>query len=290
MDIIQVEIKRLSIRGHVFLQPLKQLVHAPKSLYIKGHIPANRPPIVAIVGTRKPTSYGTEVTFQLAYNLAKRGVVIVSGLAYGVDAIAHKAALEAGGTTIAVLANGLDTVYPVAHQGLARDILSSGGALVSEYPEGTGARQFQFLARNRIVSGLADAVIVTEAGERSGTLSTVNHALDQNKEVFAVPGNITSLLSIGPNRLIQQGAHPALKAEDILAVIAPHLLEPQTALALGTNPAEIKIIILIQQGVRDREALQQQSGLSASEFATTLTMLEINGTIRQVGGNQWGIR
>ena len=285
-----MEIKQVIIRGHNFFQPLKQLTHTPTTLYIKGQLPEGRPPVIAIVGTRKPTPYGKEVTFQLAYNLAKKGVIIVSGLAYGIDATAHKATLEAGGTTIAVLANGLDTVYPVAHQRLAREILNGGGALLSEYPSGTGARQFQFLARNRIVSGLADAVIVTEAGERSGTLSTVNHALDQNKEVFAVPGNITSLLSIGPNRLIQQGAHPVLKAEDILAVIAPHLLQPQTELALGANPAEIRIIELLQQGIRDAEELQRQSSLSASEFATTLTMLEINGDIRQLGGNQWGMK
>jgi len=285
-----MEIKRVNVRGHSFLQPLKELAHAPESLFLKGRLPMDRQPVVAIVGSRKPTSYGKEITFKLAYDLAKRGVIIVSGLAYGVDAVAHKGALEAGGTTIAVLANGLDTIYPVSHTKLASDILKNGGALLSEYPPETSARQFQFLARNRIVSGLADAVIVTEAGERSGTLSTVNHALDQNKEVFAVPGNITSLLSIGPNRLIQQGASPVLKADDVLEIIAPHLLDAQTTPALGSNPAEISIIQLLEEGKRDGDTLLKESGLNTSEFATALTMLEINGTIRSIGPNQWSVQ
>jgi DNA processing protein len=140
------------------------------------------------------------------------------------------------------------------------------------------------------VSGLADAVIVTEAAARSGTLSTVNHALDQNREVFAVPGNITSLLSVGPNRLIQQGAHPALSADDILEVIAPQLLEEQVSLALGATPEEIAILKLLQSGVRDGNELQRLSGVGASEFSQALSMLEIRGTIRGLGANQWAIR
>jgi DNA processing protein len=242
--------------------------------------------VVAIVGSRKPTSYGKEVTFNLAYSLAKRGVIIASGLAFGVDAIAHRGALEAGGTTIAILPGGLESIYPAAHQKLAEEIVEKGGALLSEYESGK-PQKYQFLARNRIISGLADAIVITEAGERSGTLSTTNHALDQNKEVFAVPGNITSLLSIGPNRLIQQGAHPVLGADDILEVIAPHLLQPQTSFPLGSNPAETKIIKLLQQGTRSNDELQQQSRLSTSEFASTLTMLEINKVIRSSGSNQW---
>lgn len=281
-----MEIKHLNIRGHQFLSPLKELAHAPESLYVKGHLPSERQPVVAIVGTRKPTPYGKEVTFDLAYKLAKRGVVIVSGLAYGVDATAHRGALEAGGTTIAILPSGLEQIYPAAHKRLAQEIIEKGGALISEYGSGS-PQKYQFLARNRIISGLSDAVIITEAGERSGTLSTTNHALDQNKEVFAVPGNITSMLSVGPNRLIRQGAQPLLSADDVLEVIAPHLLQPQTVLALDSNSSEAKIIELLQQGVRKADELQQKSELNTSEFASTLTMLEINGVIRSPGGNQW---
>ena len=270
-----------------FLQIISGIANVPKKVYYIGSLPQQRSAVVAIVGTRKPTTYGKEVTFKIAYDLAKKGVIIVSGLALGVDAIAHKAALEAGGTTIAVLANGLDSIYPATNQQLAAAILKSGGAIISEYPPGTPARDFQFLARNRIVSGLADAVIVTEAASRSGTLATVAHALDQNKEVFAVPGNITSPMSVGPNRLIQQGAHPVLEARNILEVIAPHLIDTQTTLNLGSNPMEITIIDLLRGGIRHGEQLQQQSGLSVSDFSQTMTMLEIGGLIRSLGANQW---
>jgi len=270
-----------------FLQIISGIANVPKKVYYIGSLPQQRSAVVAIVGTRKPTAYGKEVTFKIAYDLAKKGVIIVSGLALGVDAIAHKAALEAGGTTIAVLANGLDSIYPVTNQQLAAAIIKSGGAIISEYPPGTPARDFQFLARNRIVSGIADAVIVTEAASRSGTLATVAHALDQNKEVFAVPGNITSPMSVGPNRLIQQGAHPILEARDVLQVIAPDLVDAQTTLNLGSNPMEITIIDLLRSGIRHGEQLQQQSGLSVSDFSQTLTMLEIGGLIRSLGGNQW---
>jgi len=270
-----------------FLQIISGIANVPKKVYYIGSLPQQRSAVVAIVGTRKPTAYGKEVTFKIAYDLAKKGVIIVSGLALGVDAIAHKAALEAGGTTIAVLANGLDSIYPVTKQQMAGAIIKSGGAIISEYPPGTPARDFQFLARNRIVSGIADAVIVTEAASRSGTLATVAHALDQNKEVFAVPGNITSPMSVGPNRLIQQGAHPILEARDVLQVIAPDLVDAQTTLNLGSNPMEITIIDLLRSGIRHGEQLQQQSGLSVSDFSQTLTMLEIGGLIRSLGGNQW---
>jgi len=288
-----MKINSLSPGEHPFLQIMHGIASEPKTLYFVGSFPNSgqlaRPPVVAIVGTRKPTSYGKEVTFKLAYELAQKGVVIVSGLALGVDAIAHKAALEAGGVTVAVLANGLDTVYPATHRGLAQQIVNRGGALISEYEPGTPARDFQFLARNRIVSGLADAVIVTEAASRSGTLATVAHALEQNREVFAVPGNITSPMSVGPNRLIEQGAHPATSAEAILRVIAPHLVEAQTTLNLGSNPMEILLIDLLRSGIRDGEVLQQASKLGVSDFSQTMTMLEIQGIIRGLGANQWTV-
>jgi DNA processing protein len=284
-----MKIKTILPDEHNFLQIINTIVSKPKTLYFVGTLPQRTlgVKVVAVVGTRKPTSYGKEVTFDLAYKLAQKGIIIVSGLALGIDAIAHRAALEAGGTTIAVLANGLDTIYPQAHRQLAQRIIDSGGALISEYPPGTLARDFQFLARNRIVSGLSDAVVVTEAASRSGTLATVAYALEQNREVFAVPGNITSPMSVGPNRLIQQGAHPATSAEDILQVIAPLLVTAQTTLNLGTNPMEILLIDLLKSGIRDGEALQLASKLTASDFSQTLTMLEIQGLIRGLGGNKW---
>ena len=285
-----MKINSISPLKHKYLQIIGTIAKTPKRLYFIGNLPDTRRPSVAIIGSRKPTAYGREVTYQLSHDLAARGIVIISGLALGVDGIAHRAALEARGTTLAVLANGVDTIYPATHKNLADDIIKSGGAILSEYEPGTLARQYQFLERNRIVSGLADAIIVTEAAIRSGTLSTVTHALEQGREVFVVPGNITSPLSAGCNALIKQGAHPITCAQDVLEIIAPDLLKPQQILPLGNSPLESIIISLIQSGIRDGDQLQLQSEVSASEFSQTLTMMEITGTVRALGGNQWTLR
>jgi DNA processing protein len=287
MNIKMKEINLIEISKADFLSVLSEYPGAPSSLYYKGTIPPKRTPAVAIVGTRRPTHYGKQVTYDLAYQLAKRGILIVSGLALGIDAIAHRAALDAGGITIAVLAGGLDRIYPRTNSQLAQEILNKGGALISEYPTGTPAKPFQFLARNRIVSGLADGVVVTEAAARSGTFSTVMSALDQGKEVCAVPGNITSVLSVGPNRLLKQGATPVIDVEDILAVIAPTLKAASQLSFLGATDAEQLLISLIQSGITDSGQLQQQSHQSTSQFLATLTMLEINGAIKSIDGNNW---
>lgn len=258
-----------------------------------GTLPENHPPVVAIVGSRKPTPYGTEVTQRLAYDLAKKGVVIVSGLALGVDALAHRATLEAGGVTIGIVVNALPDISPRTNVPLAKEIIATGGAILSEWQKGdkVAVAKWSFLLRNRLVSGIADAVIVTEAAARSGTLNTVGHALNQGREVFAVPGNITSPLSEGCNNILKQGAHPVTEARDVLEIIAPQLLSAskaaQTQLALGDTPAENTILQLLVAGVRDGEQLQQQSKLTPADFATALTMLEINGLIKPLGANRW---
>jgi DNA processing protein len=284
------KINRQSIGISGFTSVLETIHTPPAALYVAGTLPTTRIKSVAIIGSRKPTSYGKEVTYTLAYELARQGIVVISGLAYGVDAIAHKAALEAGGITIGVLANGLHRIYPSDHTALAEAIIKGGGAVLSEKPTGEGTRHYDFLKRNRLISGLADAIIVTEATEKSGTLSTIGHALDQNKDIFAVPGPITSLLSAGPNRLIQQGAHVVLTPQDVLSVVAPNVTLSQTQLPLGDTALEVRIIELLQGGVTDGELLQQQSGTPAGEFLQTLTMLELKGSIRAIGGNHWQVR
>ena len=284
------KINKQSIAISSFTSVLTTIHSPPKQLYCAGVLPKTRVPTVAIVGSRKPTPYGIEVTQKLAADLARNGVVIVSGLATGIDSIAHKAALEVGGVTIAIVANGLHKIYPASNLGLAREIIAKGGAIISEYEEGFEPRGYHFLARNRLVSGIADAVIVTEAAERSGSLSTVAHAYEQNKEVFAVPGPITSLMSAGPNRVLQQGAHVVLEARDVIEVIAPSFTPSQAALPLGYTPIETRLIELIKAGVRDGELLKNRCDTSASEFLQALTMLELNGTIRSLGANQWALR
>ena len=285
-----MKINSISPLKHKYLQIVDTIAKKPERLHFIGTLPENRVTSVAIVGSRKPTAYGREVTYQLSYDLAKYGVVIISGLALGVDGIAHRAAVEAGGKTIAVLANGVDTIYPASHRDLGHQIINSGGAILSEYEPGTLARDFQFLERNRIISALSDAVIVTEAAIRSGAISTATHALEQGREVFAVPGNITSPLSAGCNALIKQGAQPVTCAEDILEIIAPNLLKSQQSLPLGNTPLESQIISLVQSGIRDGDELLAACDISASEFSTALTMMEINGLIRALGGNQWTLR
>jgi DNA processing protein len=285
-----MKINRISTGNNNYLQILTSLAKSPEKLYFIGNLPEKRVPSVAIVGTRKPTSYGKEVTHTLAYELAKRGVVVVSGLALGVDGLAHRAALEAGGTTLAVLGNGLGTIYPATHKSLAEDIVRSGGAILSEYEPHESAKSWTFLARNRIVSGLADAIIITEAAARSGTLNTAMHALEQGKEVFVVPGNITSPMSVGCNTLIKQGATPISSVDEILEIIAPNLITTQGLLPLGSNALETKIIELIASGVRDGDELQNQAGSTATDLSMALTMLEVAGSIRNLGANQWTLR
>lgn len=285
-----MKINRLSPDEHQYLQILSHIAKKPKTLYFAGSLPDTRRPTVAIVGTRKPTSYGKEVTTTIASDLARRGVIIISGLAYGVDALAHRAALEVNGTTLAVLANGLPEIYPVAHKQLAESIVEKGGVVLSEYEPHVAAKSWTFLERNRIVSGLSDAVIITEAASRSGTLNTAMHALEQGKEVFVVPGNITSPMSVGCNQLLKQGATPITSADDILEVIAPELLNSQSILPLGNTPLETKIIELIASGIRDGDELQQKASSSATDLSTALTMLELSGAIKNLGANQWVLR
>lgn len=285
-----MKINSLAPQEQKYLQILCSIAKQPKALYVMGELPSERKPTVAIVGTRKPTAYGREVTHKLAYELASRGVVVVSGLALGVDGLAHKAALEAGGTTIAVLGNGLPGIYPATHRGLAKEILDKRGAILSEYKPETPARGYQFLERNRLVSGLADAVIITEAAARSGTLNTASHALEQGKDIFVVPGNITSPLSAGCNSLLKQGASPVTEAKDILEIIAPQALQAQTVLPLGTTPLESDIIRFLQEGIRDGDELHRKTKVSAAEFGQALTMMELTGIIRALGGNQWTLR
>lgn len=285
-----MKINCISPQDNQFTNLLSDIAKPPKSLYFIGKLPEKHLPTVAIVGTRKPTKYGTEVTLRLASELARRGVVVVSGLALGVDTLAHKATIDAGGLTLAVLANALPRIQPTTNRALAEQILDSGGAIICEHENDDKFGSWSFLERNRIVAGLADAIIITEAASRSGTLNTAAHALEQGKEVLVVPGNITSPMSTGCNQLLKQGARIVTCAEDILEVIAPDLLHPQSSLALGNTPLETHVIQLLQAGVRDGDEIQATIGCSATDLSVALTMLEVSGIIRALGANQWTVR
>jgi DNA processing protein len=282
-------INKIDPREQNYLQISRCIEPMLSSLYYIGKLPTERIPSVAIVGTRKPTRYGQEITYKLCYELATRGAVIISGMALGVDAIAHTAALDAGGVTIAVQANGLDNLTPMTNRALGERIVQQGGLVISEYEPGMPPLAHQFLARNRIVSGLADAVVVTEAASRSGTLNTAAHALAQGKEVYAVPGNVTSPMSAGCNQLIRQGATPLLSHQDLVEVLFPTTGDEQARLPMGSNALEQAIIDALSAGLRDGDDICAAAGASPHEFNTALTMLEISGIIAPLGGNRWRI-
>lgn len=285
-----MKINRISPENQKYLQILSSIAKCPEKLYFLGKIPDNRIPTVAIVGTRKPTPYGREITYDLAFNLAKRGVIIVSGLALGVDAIAHQAALDAGGITIAVLASGLDEISPKSNYHLAEKIIKHNGLIISEFPPGRQALPHQFLERNRIVSGLSDLILVTEAAIKSGTFSTVSHGLEQGKEISAVPGNITSPMSYGCNKLIKSGAHPIQSTSDILDLIGMENDYSQKSLPLGSNELENKIIQLIYSGLRDGEIIRKSLNIKIEHFQSTMTMMEINEIIESLGADKWKLK
>ncbi len=297
-----MEIKQISPLEHDFTEVLKRLVLIPKTLYYYGKIPILRQKTVAIVGARRNTQYGYEIAYKAAYEAARAGAVIVSGLAYGVDSIAHRAALDAGGVTIGVLGTPIDQIYPAAHKKLAQEIVEKGGAIVSEYGQkdlAAGGKEMRarFLARNRIIAGLSDAVLVAEAADHSGTLNTAMHALDCGVELLAVPGDITRLTSVGCNRLIKQGAIPYTEPDDLLDLLFPERIVKRHSKKLlnklllkAETEVEKAIFSLVFDGMQDGEEISKKLGLSASEFAQVVTMLEIKGLVVSLGMNKWMVR
>lgn len=271
---------------------LRHIPDPPQQLHTLGEgLPQlMQRPRVAVVGSRKASAYGRSVTEQLVRQLVRAGVVIVSGLAIGIDGIAHRAALDEAGSTIAVLPAGLDHVYPACHHGLAERIVQQGGLLLSEYGPGTPAYKQHFIARNRIVSGLSDGVLITEAALKSGTLHTARFALEQGREVMAVPGDITRAGSEGTNNLIRAGATPITKVADIFYALGIEPEPQDSPRPQSEQPHEQLVLDLLVGGTCDGNALLQTSGLSAAAFNQAVTMLELTGKIRTAGGNQWMLR
>jgi len=242
-------------------------------------------PKVAVVGSRKITPYGRTITAKLVNELARAGVVIISGLAYGVDAAAHQAALAAGGPTAAVLPAGLDSIYPAAHANLARQIAES-GTLITEYPANTVSYPGNFIARNRIVSGLADVLLITEAALKSGSLHTARFALEQGKTVMAVPGNITSPFSEGCNNLIKSGAVPVTSADDIFFALKINTSDNKPK-SISGSASEQLVFSFIREGLSAQEEIAAAAKLEGAQLASVLTMLELSGHIRPVGSGNW---
>lgn len=223
---VNADVSRIPATDASFPKALREIPGCPDELFARGKLPPDALPRLAIVGTRKATPSGLATAREIARDLARRGIVVVSGLALGVDAAAHAGALDAGGTTVAVLAGGLDRVYPAEHEGLARRIIAGGGCLVSEYPPGTPTYPNQFLARNRIVSGLSLGVVIIEAPQRSGTLATARFALEQGREVFVLPGPAGHPNFAGSHRLIRDGARLIAAADEICEDLGLAPLQP----------------------------------------------------------------
>jgi len=278
-------IQVLTWEDEAYPHRLQEIDQPPPVLYLRGTLVQEDEWAVAIVGTRGITAYGRQVTAELASSLARRGVMVVSGLARGVDAEAHKAALSAGGRTLAVLGSGVDQIYPPEHRQLADRIQSSGGIL-SDYAPGTAPDGVNFPPRNRIISGLSLAVIVVEAGDRSGALITAEFAAEQGREVFAVPGNITAPKSLGCNRLIQQGARPLLGVEDVLEALDLTSLSQQRVArtVLPKDAVEAQLLSVLGKEPIHVDEIRAQVGMPIEKVSATLTLMELKGMVRQVGG------
>ena len=264
---------------------LKEIDQPPPVLYIRGTFTTEDSWAVAVVGTRRVTAYGRQVTEELASFLAANGVTVISGLARGVDSIAHQSALKAGGRTIAVLGCGVDRIYPPEHVQLAGKIMIS-GALISDYAPNTPPDASNFPPRNRIISGLSMATVVVEAGETSGALITAQFAIDQGREVFAVPGNIFAPQSKGTNRLIAQGAHPMISVRDLLDVLDLTRVTEQRLVrkVLPSDETESKLMSVLSHEPLHMDEIRNQTGLPIERVSATLVMMELKGLVRQVGG------
>ena len=307
-----MEIKRIFPKENRYLARLDTLEKPPKTLYYYGEIPEfkgqlrsnprfplegeGRPRTVAIVGARKMTAYGEALAFKFAKELAELGVIIVSGMAVGIDSAAHRGALAAGGRTIAFLGTPIDRIYPAENERLFQEILNNGGAVFSEIAVGEEYHpKTSFLERNRLISGISDAVIIVEADLRSGSLNTASHALGQGVPLFAVPGDVTRQMSRGCNNLFNKGAAAAVSVEDILNVILPgsvHSQKKQKIELFGSTSDETAVLKLLAKGITSGEEIvgkimEKDKTFDLSRFNVAITMLEIRGVVKREFLNQW---
>jgi DNA processing protein len=278
----------LCVEDQAYPTLLQQIPQPPPLIYVRGALTPADEWSLAVVGTRSPTTYGKEAARRVVGDLAGAGISIVSGLALGVDAIAHGAALEVGGRTIAVLGSGVDLPYPERNRRLAAQIVEQ-GALISEFPLGTLPVPTNFPARNRLISGLAQGTLVVEAGARSGALITVQFALEQGRDVFAIPGQIFSRASEGTNRLIRDGAGLVTQAGDVLDALnwTKATAQQEVKLALPDDPTEAALLALISYNPQHIDELSRAAGLPTPSASAALAMLELKGLVRQASAMQY---
>lgn len=282
-------IKAVSLDDPLYPEMLREIYDAPAVFYVKGDIQPQDKYSIAIVGSRKLTHYGRSAAENLSEDLASMGFTIVSGLARGVDSLSHKGALKAGGRTIAVLGSGIDVPYPPENKTLMDNIAGS-GCVISEFPLGTPPDKENFPKRNRLVSGLSLGVLVVEAAADSGALITARYALEQGREVFAVPGNITSGNSEGTNDLIKKGAVLVQKATDIIEELAPVLkgfIRLKDKVKIEVSDEEKTLCNLLSGEPKQIDMISRESGLPASAVLAILLGLELKGAVKQITGKRF---
>ena len=289
LDVLEKEnITTVSLPDADYPKILKEIADPPHTLFVRGCLPNQSLPALAVVGTRKSTSYGRQICEDIVEPLARQGMVIVSGMALGIDGIAHQTALRAGGLTVAVLGSGVDrqSIYPAAHRQLSEKIISSGGAVISEYPPGFMPTQYSFPERNRIIAGLASGTLVVEAPVESGALITAKCALDYNRDVLAIPHQATSAYGAGANNLLKMGARPVTCAEDILDAFnlknLPETIHNRSTLPLLPN--EEKIVSVLSREPKHVDQIIKEILLDSATANSSLTMLEMKGIIKNLGG------
>ena len=283
-------IKVFSVNDRDYPQNLRRISDAPPVLYVKGQILAADDLAIAVVGARYATVYGRQVTEKLVVDLVNAGLTIVSGMARGIDSFAHKAAMDAGGRTIAVLGSGVDLIYPPENKGLYEQIVKN-GAVVSEFPLGFPSVPSNFPARNRIISGLSLGVLVTEAAVDSGSLITAGQAAEQGREVFAVPGPINSKMSAGANKLLKEGVHPVTEVLDVLDVLNVERVQReivQKRQVVG-DKTEQKIIGVLDGETKHVDKIVIETGLPIDKVTASLSMMELRGLIKNYGSGIWGV-
>lgn len=287
---IMTTIHHITQDSELYPPLLREIPDPPVELFIRGNVKALQSQhMLAVVGSRKASFYGKQCVNELLPPIIQAGVTIVSGLAYGIDSLAHHATLEHSGTTIAVLGSGIDdaSLYPRSHISLAHNIIKTGGAIVSEYPEGTPAMQFHFPERNRIIAGLCQATLLIQAAQRSGSLITGRLALEDNRDVCAVPGAITDPLSEGTNQLLRQGATPITSANDLLDVLGISKVLPQESTMPALTDQQKPVWVALSEAPQQLDYIIEKTKLPSAEVAAIITQLELIDAIQHIGGQRY---
>jgi len=279
--------QKITIKDQNFPELLKKIPNPPQQIYFQGELKKSEKYPLAVVGTRKMSNYGQQVTEYFVRVLSQSGLTIISGLALGIDSLAHKTALENKAKTIAVLGSSLDNIYPKIHKNLAEKIINSGGAIISEYPPETPPYQSNFIERNRLISGLSLGVLVIEAPQKSGAIMTVQQAIKQKRKVFIVPGRIYDRNSVGTNQLIRQGGQLVQNPEQILKELKIKSGFIKNKVKENLSTSEEIVLKILTKDPAHIDKITQEAKMPTNEIISALTQMELKGIIKNLGNNQY---